>query len=106
MPVATAVNSPSNLPTQLSSGQDQGTLFGIGGLLTSGLTDKIGFLGGQAGTGGPIAQPTPTGYATMQTAGSTTALYTNTATTGGVGSTQYTFGDLVAVLKQFGLLKA
>lgn len=31
------------------------------------------------------AIPTPAGYSTMQTAGSTTTVFTNTATTGGVG---------------------
>lgn len=51
------------------------------------------------------AIPTPAGYSTMQTAGATTNIFTNTATTGGIGSTQFTFGDVVASLKTIGLLK-
>jgi hypothetical protein len=93
MPVASTVISPSNIPTPLSIGNDQGTVLGISA------TDKIAFFGGT-----PVVQQTPAGYATLQTAGSTTALYVNSATTGGVGTTQYTFGDIVAVLKALNLL--
>lgn len=100
MPVATTVNSPSNTALQLSRGDDQGLLIGFGICPGTGLADKIAFFGGT-----PTAPITPAGYATMQTAGSTTTVFTNTATTGGVGSTQYTFGDLVAVLKTLNLLK-
>lgn len=61
---------------------------------------KLAFFGGT-----PQAQPTPAGYSTMQTAGSTTSLYINSATTGGIGTTQFTFGDVVAALKLHNLLK-
>jgi hypothetical protein len=87
--------STSSAPKQLSDGNSQGTVMG------QSVNDKIAFYGGT-----PAAQATPAGYATLQTAGSTTALYVNSATTGGVGSTQFTFGDLVATLKGLGILKA
>lgn len=68
---------------------------------------NIGKAGSLIGMNGVTAAaiPTPTGYTTMQTAGSTTSLYINTATTGGVGSTQFTFGDLIASLKTNGFIK-
>jgi len=88
-------------PKQLSDGNSQGTQLGVAGLTPAGTTDKIGFFGAT-----PVVQQTPAGYATLQTAGSTTALYANSATTGGVGTTQYTFGDLVVILKTLGLLKS
>lgn len=66
----------------------------------NGNPSKLAFFGGT-----PAAQQTPAGYTTMQTAGATTALYTNSATTGGVGTTQFTFGDVVAALKAHNLLK-
>ena len=99
MPVASTVQSPSNIPLQLSRGDDQGTILGYGTTPGMGIPDKIAFFGGT-----PTAPVTPTGYSTMQTAGSTTTVFTNTATTGGIGSTQYTFGDLVRVLKTLNLL--
>lgn len=68
---------------------------------------NIGLAGSLIGMNGVTAAaiPTPTGYSTMQTAGATTSIYTNTATTGGIGSTQFTFGDLVASLKTNGFIK-
>ena len=68
---------------------------------------NIGTTGSLIGMNGVTAAaiPTPAGYSTMQTAGATTSIYTNTATTGGVGSTQFTFGDLVASLKTNGFIK-
>ena len=90
----------SAAPKQLGDGNTQGIMVGPA-LDTAGNASKIGFLGTT-----PVALPTPAGYTTMQTAGSTTSVFINTATTGGVGSTQYTFGDLVAALKAIGLLKA
>lgn len=90
----------SAAPKNLSDGNTQGTLVNPA-LDSSGAAAKLGFFGTT-----PIAQATPAGYSTMQTAGSTTTVFTNTATTGGVGSTQFTFGDLVAVLKGLGILKA
>lgn len=68
---------------------------------------NIGLAGSLIGMNGVTAAaiPTPAGYSTMQTAGATTSIYTNTATTGGIGSTQFTFGDLVASLKTNGFIK-
>lgn len=83
---------------QLSDGQTTGVLVNPA-KDSAGNPSKLAFFGAA-----PVAAPTPAGYATLQTAGSTTALYTNSATTGGIGATQYTFGDLVAILKTFGLI--
>jgi hypothetical protein len=101
MPVAQTVQSPSNIPLQLSRGDDQGTILGFGTTPGMGIPDKIAFFGAT-----PVAPITPAGYATLQTAGSTTALYATSATTGGIGTTQYTFGDIIATLKTLGLFKS
>jgi hypothetical protein len=82
-------------PRQLSDQNPIGTILGAS------VADNIGFYGLSQG----VPQQTPAGYATLQTLGATTALYANSATTGGVGTTQYTFGDLVAILKAVNLLK-
>jgi hypothetical protein len=71
-----------------------GTIMGINA------NDSIAFYGNT-----PIVQPTSTTYATLASGGATTALYANSTTTGGVGSTAYTFGDLVTCLKKLGLIK-
>jgi hypothetical protein len=52
------------------------------------------------------AQGTPSGLTTVTSAGSGTALKADTTTTGGTGSTAYTFADVVAALKASGALKA
>ena len=52
----------------------------------------------------PVAQQVGTGSTTTSAAGSTTAVYVNTTFTGGVGTTAYTVGDLVAALKNLGLI--
>lgn len=84
-------------PRQLSDQNPIGTVMGASP------TDLIGFFGIAQG----VAQNgTPAGYSTYQTPGSTTGTFINSATTGGVGSTQYTFGDVVAILKTLGLLKS
>ncbi len=95
----TANTNVTTNPKQLADGQTTGVLVNPA-VDASGNASKLGFFGVT-----PVAAPTPTGYTTMQTAGSTTSIYINTATTGGIGSTQYTFGDLVATLKTFGLIK-
>lgn len=92
-------NNPSPNPHALSDGNTNGVLV-CPATDSAGSAYKLGFFGYT-----PAAQPTPAGYTTMQTAGSTTSIYINTATTGGIGSTQYTFGDLVAALKTYGLIK-
>lgn len=46
-----------------------------------------------------------TGNVHTVTAGSTTTVFVNTSFDGSVGSTAYTVGDLVAILKGFGFLK-
>jgi hypothetical protein len=96
----TAPTQTTAAAKQLSDGNTQGMMV-CPALDSSGAPYKLGFFGV-----GPIALPTPAGYTTMQTAGSTTSLFINSATTGGVGSTQFTFGDVVAALKGLGLLKA
>ncbi len=52
----------------------------------------------------PSAAPSGSGNAHTVAAGSTTAVYTNTTFDGGVGSSAYTVGDLVAILKSLGLI--
>ena len=68
--------------------------------IASGTGAKLGVFGAT-----PVAQATPAGNTTTVTAGSTTAVYTNTSFSGGVGSTAFTVGDIVAVLKGLGILK-
>jgi hypothetical protein len=73
----------------------------LGTVLGASATDNIGFYGLSQG----VPQATPTGYSTVQTVGSGQALNSQSATTGGVGTTQYTVGDLVAILKGLNLIK-
>lgn len=80
---------------ELSDANSQGTQLGYS------TTDLIGFYGAT-----PVAQATPAGDTTTVTAGSTTAVYVNTSFSGGTGTTAYTIGDVVKVLKGLGLLKA
>lgn len=82
-------------PKQLSDQNSLGTQLGAS------VTDKIGFFGTA-----PIAQNgTPAGNTHTVTAGSTTAVYTNTTFDGGLGTSAYTVGDIVAALKNLGLIK-
>ena len=69
--------------------------------VASGTGAKYGIFGAT-----PVIQQTPAANTTTSAAGSTTAVYVNTTFTGGSGSTAYTVGDLVAILKAHGLLKA
>jgi len=60
----------------------------------------IGFYGAT-----PIAQPSsPSGNTHTVTAGSTTSVFVNTSFDGGISGTAYTIGDIVAALKNLGLI--
>lgn len=63
--------------------------------------NKVGFNGTV-----PIAAPTPTGVTAGFTAGTGTTVVSGSTFTGNTGSTAYTIGDVVNVLKQYGMLKA
>jgi hypothetical protein len=52
----------------------------------------------------PVAQPTPSGNVATVAAGSVTGVFVNTTFSGGVGSTGYGVGDIVAALKAIGVL--
>ena len=71
--------------------------------------DPIGFgaVGASIGFYGatPVVQPaSPAGNVHTVTAGSTTTVYVNTSFDGGLGTTAYTLGDIVAAMKNMGLL--
>lgn len=75
------------------TGTANGTVFGSTG------SDKLAFWGAA-----PTTQPNSTGYTTLAAAGATSPLFNDTTSTGGVGATAYTYGDLVANLKAAGIL--
>lgn len=54
----------------------------------------------------PIAQPSPLGDVHTVAAGAGAAVKVDTTFDGTIGSTAYTIGDIVAVLKKAGLLKS
>lgn len=83
-------------PRQLSDQNPIGTILGASA------SDFIGFFGLTQG----VAQATPAGNTHTVAAGSTTNVFTNTTFDGGTGTTAYTVGDLVAILKGLGLLKS
>lgn len=95
MPVATTVTLVPG-PRQLSDQNPIGTILGASA------TDVIGFFGLTQG----VAQATPTHVSAGFTAGGGTAATSTDTYTGNVGSTAYTVGDLVAILKGLGLLKS
>lgn len=82
-------------PRQLSDQNPIGTILGASA------TDFIGFYGLAQG----VAQATPALVTTGYTAGSSTAVTIDGKFTGNVGTTAYTIGDIVAVLKGLNLLK-
>lgn len=83
----------NDAPKQLSDGNSQGTVLGINA------QDKVALFGATA-----VPQPTASGNAHTVSAGSTTAAYTNTTFDGGIGTTGYTIGDIVAALKKLGAI--
>jgi hypothetical protein len=87
------MTTQTKLVKQLSDGGSDGCCMG------QSAADKIGFYGAT-----PVAQATPAGNTHTVAAGSTTAAYVNTTYDGGTGTTAYTVGDLVAILKANGLL--
>ena len=95
MGIATLATLPPAGPRLLSDGNPNGTLLG------NSLTDLIGFYGTQT----PVAQSTPAGNTTTPAAGSVTSVFVNTTFSGGVGTTAYTIGDIVAILKGVNFLK-
>jgi hypothetical protein len=62
---------------------------------------KVGFFGAA-----PVAVQTPATNTHTVAAGATTSVFTNTTFDGSIGSTAYTVGDIIAVLKTLGLLKS
>lgn len=64
-------------------------------------TQKIGFYNQT-----PVVQPDATGATSGHTAGTGTGVTADSTFTGGTGTTAYTVSDLVAALKQLGLIKA
>jgi len=83
-------------PRQLSDQNPIGTTLGAS------TTDLIGFYGLAQG----VAQATPTHVSAGFTAGGGTAATSTDTYTGNTGTTAYTVGDLVFILKSNGLLKA
>lgn len=80
-------------------GDDSITLINNFNMGYSGSSPTMGFFGKTA-----ILQPTASLVTTGYTAGSSTTMTIDGKSTGGVGSTAYTFGDLVSILKNLGLL--
>lgn len=64
-------------------------------------TGKLGFWGAT-----PVVQQTASGNTHTVAAGATTSVFTNTTFDGSTGSTAYTIGDLVKILKTIGLIAA
>jgi hypothetical protein len=79
----------------INIGSTTGTKIGIA------TNQKIGFWNVT-----PVVQPATTGTTTGFTAGSGTAMNSASTSTGGTGSSAYTFGDVVLALKQIGLMAA
>jgi hypothetical protein len=91
--------------------RDSGSTSGTTTLLVenSSLAQSLKILGdGKIGlyTATPVAQHSSTGYTAGFTAGAGTAMNNDSTSTGGVGSTAYTFGDVVKMAKNIGLMAA
>jgi len=101
---ATQANTPALNFNARQFSFTTGTANGVPGYLAlsigySGTSPTIGFFGKAA-----ILQPTASLVTTGYTAGASTTMTIDGKSTGGVGSTAYTFGDLIAILKNLGLL--
>jgi len=87
------ITSTSNLEQSLVSSD--------GRMIGSSSSALIGFYGV-----GPVAQAAPATNVHTVAAGSVTSVFVNTTFDGSVGSTAYTVGDIVAILKGMGILKS
>jgi hypothetical protein len=83
----------TNLVEQVDKNDPSGSVFGVT------TTSPIGFYGKT-----PVAQPGAATNVHTVAAGATTAVFTNTTFDGTLGTTAYTIGDLVAALKNLGLI--
>lgn len=93
MATAPATTTTPNL-TQENVPQSDGHQIG------SAPTSLIGFWGKA-----PIVQPaSPAANVHTVTAGATTSVFVNTSFDGSIGATAYTIGDIVAALKNAGLI--
>lgn len=72
-----------------------------GCLIGKSSTEKVGFYGKD-----PVARPSSAGNTTGFTAGSGTASKSDSVWAGASGSTTYTVGDIVTILKSIGILAA
>lgn len=85
---------------QLNFGTYYTTTFQTGiSIVSNSVSVQLGFYGAT-----PISRPTASLVTTGYTAGASTTMTIDGKSTGDVGSTAYTFGDLVAILKNLGLL--
>lgn len=73
-----------------------------GSKIATATTQKLGFFNAT-----PVVQPAATGSSQVTSAvGSTTTVFVNTTFTGGVGATAYALADVIANLKNLGILAA
>ena len=91
----------NNLNVPISTGGSGTLTVQNGGNLVVQSLAKVSFFGA-ALTG----QPTNSGNSAENNAGTTNAVYQDTGFTGGVGATAYTAGQVVAALKNLGLIKS
>jgi hypothetical protein len=83
----------TNLIEQVDKNDPSGSVFGVNA------TAKVGFFGAA-----PVVQQGAAVNTHTVAAGATTAVFTNTTFDGTLGTTAYTIGDLVAALKNLGLI--